>query len=102
MNEYTIQQTETFARWLLNLNDVKARSRIVARIRRAGLGNLGDVKSVGGRVSEMRVDVGQGYRVYFTRQSGSVVLLLCGGTKRQQQRDIERATKMASDLEVLE
>jgi len=95
----TIQQTETFARWLAKLKDLEARARIVARIRRAGLGHLGDVKSVGDGVSEMRVDVGPGYRLYFTRRGQQVILLLGGGTKTSQRRDVRRAIRMVRDLE---
>jgi putative addiction module killer protein len=71
----------------------------VARIRRAGHGNLGDVRPVGHGVSEMRVDVGQGYRVYFTRRAERVIVLLCGGDKSSQRRDIDRAIIMAQNLE---
>lgn len=96
---FTIQQTETFVRWLTALRDHQAQARIVARIRRAGLGNLGDVKVVGAGVSEMRIDVGPGYRVYFTRRQERLILLLCGGDKSSQSRDIRRAVAMAQALE---
>lgn len=96
---YTVQQTETFVRWLTALRDHQPKARIVARVRRAGLGNLGDVKSVGAGVSEMRIDVGPGYRVYFVRRQERLILLLCGGDKSSQARDIRRAVAMADDME---
>ena len=96
---FTVQQTDIFVKWLTNLRDLRARSRIVARIRRAGQGNLGDVKPVGGGVSEMRIDVGPGYRLYFIRRGELVIVLLCGGEKSSQRRDIDRAQKLARTLE---
>jgi putative addiction module killer protein len=89
-----VRQTEVFSRWLHRLKDDKAAVRIVARIRRAELGNLGDCSSVGGGVMEMRVDHGPGYRVYFVRQGDTIVILLCGGDKTTQQGDIKRAQKL--------
>jgi putative addiction module killer protein len=86
-----VRQTEEFSRWLHRLKDDNAAARILVRIRRAELGSLGDCRSVGGGVMEMRVDYGPGYRVYFARQGDSIVVLLCGGDKRTQQRDIKRA-----------
>lgn len=96
---FTIQQTESFVRWLTALRDHRAQARIIARIRRAGLGNFGDAKPVGAGVSEMRIDVGPGYRVYFTRRQERLILLLCGGDKSSQSRDIRRAVAMAQELE---
>jgi putative addiction module killer protein len=92
-----VRQTDVFAAWFAGLRDHQARARITARIRRLSLGNPGDVKSVGGRVSEMRIDHGPGYRVYFTRRGEVVVILLCGGDKRTQDRDIARAIELARD-----
>ncbi len=80
-----------FRTWLEALKDDEARARIRARINRIRLGNFGDSKSVGGGVSELRVPYGPGYRVYFGRQGNQVVILLCGGDKRTQARDIETA-----------
>ena len=77
----------------------RAKARIVARLDAARLGNLGDSKAVGSGVSEMRVDVGAGYRVYFVRRNTTVILLLCGGDKTTQQKDISRAKAMARKLE---
>jgi len=92
-----IVQTDVFADWLDKLADVNAAARIVARIRRMELGNAGDAKSVGGGISEMRIDYGPGYRVYFTKRGKTVVILLCGGDKKSQKRDIEAAKKMAKE-----
>jgi putative addiction module killer protein len=74
------------------------RARITARLRRLSLGNPGDVKSVGGGVSEMRIDHGPGYRVYFVRRGDLIVVLLCGGDKRTQDRDIARAIRLAQEI----
>ena len=92
-----VLQTEAFERWFDNLRDRNARARILARIRRLQLGNPGDFRPVGKGVSEMRIDHGPGYRVYFVRRQDSVVLLV-GGNKNSQNRDIDRATKMAQRL----
>ena len=92
-----IRQTELFARWLVGLRDRRARMRITARIRRLSLGNFGDVKPVGGGISEMRVDYGPGYRVYFVQRGETLVILLAGGDKRTQGRDIARARELARE-----
>jgi len=84
-----------FDRWLGALRDRKAQARILARIASARHGNFGDCKSVGGGVSEMRVDGGPGYRVYFTRRGETVYLLLIGGDKSTQTMDVRRAQRMA-------
>ncbi|MBK8750883.1 MAG: type II toxin-antitoxin system RelE/ParE family toxin [Candidatus Competibacteraceae bacterium] len=96
---YTLQQTETFAQWLAALRDVHAKARIAMRLDRVRAGNLGDAKPVGEGVSELRVDVGPGYRLYFTQRSGRVILLLAGGDKSTQARDIQRAQAIARELE---
>jgi putative addiction module killer protein len=93
-----IRQTDIFAAWFAGLRDRQARARITARIRRLLLGNPGDVKPVGSGVSEMRIDYGPGYRVYFIRHGEVVVILLCGGDKRTQDRDIARALALAREL----
>lgn len=80
-----------FSEWLAGLRDVRARARIRARLNRLRLGNFGDCKSVGAGVSELRVDFGPGYRVYFGTEDHRIVVLLCGGNKRRQSTDIERA-----------
>lgn len=90
----TILRTEAFNKWLLKLKDPRGKARIIERIRSAERGNFGDSEPVGHGVSEMRIHFGPGYRVYFTRVGNVVYLLLCGGTKRTQQRDIAKAQKM--------
>ncbi len=90
-----IELTEEFASWLKSLKDSKARAKISARLRMAQMGNLGDCEPVGGGVSEMRVHFGPGYRLYFTRTGDIVYLLLTGGDKSSQKRDIKRAIEMA-------
>ena len=96
---YQLQQTEIFSKWLSALRDNRAKARILARLDSARLGNLGDSKSVGAGVSEMRIDVGAGYRVYFSRRQTSAILLLCGGDKTTQPKDISRAKAMARKLD---
>jgi putative addiction module killer protein len=93
-----VRQTDAFAAWFGGLQDRKARARITARIRRLSLGNPGDVKPVGGGVSEMRIDYGPGYRVYFVGRGATVTVLLCGGDKRSQGRDIARALELAKEV----
>jgi putative addiction module killer protein len=90
-------KTTRFEHWLLSLRDRRAVPRIAARIDRLASGNPGDVKPVGGGVSEMRIDYGPGYRVYFMRRGEVVVVLLCGGDKATQNRDIEQARALAAD-----
>jgi len=94
-----IIQSDEFAHWLSRLRDRTALARIAMRIDRAYLGNLGDWKFLRDGVSEMRVDVGQGYRMYFTRRGNTVVILLCGGDKRTQDADIQRAVELAKRWE---
>lgn len=86
-----IRQTIDFADWLRKLRDRHVHARIEVRIRRLSLGNPGDVKSVGDGVSEMRIDYGPGYRLYFSKHGDTVVLLLCGGDKSTQAADIARS-----------
>jgi putative addiction module killer protein len=90
-----IVQSTVFESWFSGLKDVQARARITARIRRLSLGNAGDVKPVGAGVSEMRIDYGPGYRVYFLQRGKVVAVLLCGGDKRTQQKDIRHALDIA-------
>lgn len=91
----TLRQTEAFTEWLRQLRDERARARINVRLRRLSEGNAGQVRSVGGGVSELKIDYGPGYRVYFTRRGLEIVVLLCGGDKGSQSRDIEAAKKLA-------
>jgi putative addiction module killer protein len=93
-----IRQTERFQRWLMRLKDRTARNAIASRIDRLGAGHFGDVRSVGDAVKELRLHIGPGYRLYFVEQAGRVIILLCGGTKKEQQRDIESAKAMARKL----
>jgi putative addiction module killer protein len=95
---FTVRLTEEFQRWLDALSDRRAQVRIVARLRMAEGGNLGDWASVGGEVSEMRVHFGPGYRLYFTRRGGVLIILLVGGDKSTQSRDIKRAQRIATEL----
>lgn len=90
--------TSAFDDWLDGLRDQTAIQRIQIRIRRLSLGNPGDVKPVGGGVSELRIDHGPGYRVYFCQRGGALVVLLCGGGKKTQSRDIKEAKRLASEL----
>lgn len=96
---YRIRQTLEFQDWLDGLADQRAQVRIAARLRRAGLGNLGDWKPIGDRVSQMRVDTGPGYRLYFTRRGMTVILMLVGGDNSTQKHDIRRAKRIARELE---
>ncbi len=93
-----IRKTETFATWLDELRDLRARARVQARVERLAGGNIGDVKPVGEGVSEMRIDYGPGYRVYFTRQKRELIVLLAGGDKSTQAADIKTALRLAREL----
>jgi putative addiction module killer protein len=92
-----IVQSDTFTAWLDNVKDERAAARIVTRIRRMEIGNAGDVRSVGDGVSEIRIDYGPGYRVYFARRGRTLVILLCGGDKKSQRKDIALAKRMAKE-----
>ncbi len=94
----TVVRTAVFDRWLAELKDLRGKARIIERIRSAERGNFGDCASVGSGVSEMRVHSGPGYRIYFCRSDDVVYVLLCGGTKREQRRDIVKARAMARRL----
>ena len=94
-----VRQTRFFADWRAKLKDGVARKRIGARIDRLAFGNFGDAKPVGDKVFELRLDFGPGYRVYFVRQRQSVVLLLCGGDKASQSRDISTAKALAKAID---
>jgi putative addiction module killer protein len=94
----TIRRTDVFIKWLKNLKDSNARFRIYRRIERLAGGNPGDVKPSGEGVSEMRIDYGPGYRVYYKDTGKEIVVLLCGGDKTTQSRDVENAKKLAKEL----
>ncbi len=96
---FDVRQTPEFEAWLDGLADHMAAAQIAARIVRLRNGLMGDVKPVGGGVSELRVDHGPGYRVYFVQRGAVLIVLLCGGDKRTQERDIARAKAMAAQLE---
>jgi putative addiction module killer protein len=93
-----IQQTEIYLEWFESLRDRQARARIDIRIRRLAIGNPGDVKPVGQGVSELRIDYGPGYRVYFLQRGETLIILLAGGDKRTQDRDIKTALDLAQGL----
>ena len=95
-----IIRSATFDRWLKRLRDSEVTARILMRIRRLSLGNPGDVQPVGEGLLEMRIDYGPGYRVYYFQHGSILVVLLCGGDKRTQQRDIERAKRLAAEWKV--
>ena len=93
-----IRKTETFERWFQGLRDVRAIARINVRIRRLALGNPGDVKPVREGISELRIDYGPGYRIYFIQRGKELIILLAGGDKRTQSRNIEKAIALAGML----
>ncbi len=94
-----IRKTLHYTKWFLGLGDRNARARIDIRIRRLQLGNPGDVKPVGAGVSELRIDYGPGYRIYFVSQNGQLIVLLAGGDKGSQDRDIRKAIELSKMLE---
>lgn len=93
-----VRQTDEYERWFESLRDPTARARVLVRIRRLSLGNPGDVRPVGEGVSEMRIDYGAGYRVYFVSRGEALIILLAGGDKRTQAHDIEVARELARGL----
>ena len=94
---FEVIQSSTFRRWVRGLRDRRAVARINARLRNVSMGNMGDSRSVGEGIHEMRIHYGPGYRLYFIREGRSVVVLLCGGDKGSQSRDIERARRLARE-----
>lgn len=93
-----IRKTEIFAKWLDEMYDIRARARILVRIERLSAGNPGDVRPVGEGVSELRIDYGPGYRVYYKERGRKLIILLAGGDKHSQAKDITRAVRLARDL----
>lgn len=93
-----IRKTEAYARWIDGLRDIRARARILARVERLATGNPGDVKPVGEGVSELRINYGPGYRVYYTQRGQELVILLAGGDKSSQTRDIKTALRLSRNL----
>jgi putative addiction module killer protein len=99
MTLYTVRQTQVFQAWLDGLKNRRVQVRIAAQLRQIEFGNLGDWKSVGGGVSELRVNFGPGYRLYFTRRRNEIIIMLAGGDNSSQSRDIKRAQRIASELD---
>jgi len=97
-----IRQAETYKKWFETMKNRNARMRVNIRVRRLSLGNLGDVKPVGGGVSEVRIDYGPGYRVYFVQKQKRIILLLLGGDKSTQSKDIQKAQELAVRIGELE
>ena len=95
---FEIRKTEVYVKWLDSLRDVRARARVLVRVERLAAGNPGDVRPVGEGVSELRIDYGPGYRVYFKKQGRMIVVLLAGGDKRTQSQDVETALRLARNL----
>ena len=95
---HEIRKTDTYAKWLDGLRDIHARARVQARVERLAAGNPGDVKPVGEGVSELRIDHGPGYRVYYTMRGRTLIILLAGGDKRTQAADIKTALRFAHNL----
>jgi putative addiction module killer protein len=95
---YEMRKTDTYAQWLDSLRDIHARARVQVRVERLAAGNPGDVRPVGEGVSELRIDYGPGYRVYFTISGRTVIILLAGGDKRTQAVDIKTALRLARNL----
>ena len=93
-----IRKTEVFAQWLDTLRDIQARARVQARIQRLAAGNAGDVEPVGEGVSELRINYGPGYRVYFKKRGRELIILLAGGDKNTQAKDIKAALRLARNL----
>ena len=95
---FEVRQLAEYERWFARLRDRTAKARIDVRIRRVTLGSFGDAEPVGQGVSELRIDYGPGYRVYFCQRGSELVILLCGGDKRTQEQDIMKAKKLAANL----
>jgi putative addiction module killer protein len=95
---YEIERTKTYVKWFDRLKDIRAKGRIKARIENAYKGNLGDCVPEGGDVRAMRIDYGPGYRLYFTIRGNKLIILLCGGDKRTQKKDIKKAQKLSKEI----
>jgi len=93
-----IRKTEVYARWIDGLRDIRARARILARVERLATGDPGDFKPIGEGVSELRINFGPGYRVYYTQRGREIIILLAGGDKSSQARDIKTALRLARNL----
>ena len=97
---YKILKTELFDSWLTNLRDNNGKGRILTRLKRVELGNLGDYKALGMGLYEMRIDCGPGYRLYFMKEKTTIIVLLSGGSKSTQEKDIKKAYKIMKEIEV--
>lgn len=95
-----IKKTDYFEKWFTKLRDIQGKARILARLKRIELGNIGDHKSIGGGLFELRIDYGPGYRIYYVRMKESIIVLLAGGDKSTQEKDIKRARKILSEIGV--
>ena len=96
---YMIKQTDVFSKWLTKLKDIQAKVSILRRIERVKEGNFGDYKSIGADVSELRITTGPGYRIYYTKRDDEIVILLVGGDKSTQSKDIQKAKELAEELQ---
>lgn len=96
---YEIKSTKIFSQWILKLKDMKGRIAVARRIERIEHGNFGDVKPVGTSISELRIQTGPGYRIYFTKREEQIIILLVGGDKSTQQKDIEKAKKLLKEID---
>ena len=96
---YTIKETKVFSKWLLKLKDARGKVSVLRRIKRVKEGNFGDHKSVGTNLSELRITTGAGYRVYYTKRSSEIIILLIGGDKSSQSKDIEKAKELAKEYQ---
>jgi len=94
---YKVKESDLFSKWLVKLKDVQGKVAIIGRVKRVQAGNFGDHKSVGDKVSELRITTGPGYRVYYTQQEDKIIVLLVGGDKSSQSKDIEKAKEMAKE-----
>ena len=95
---FELRQTDAFVKWFEGLRNIQVKGRIMARIERARMGNFGDWSPEGGEVRAMRIDTGPGYRLYYTIRDGTVLILLCGGDKRGQESDINRAHALLREV----
>ena len=95
---FDVRKTKVYTKWLDSLRDTRARARVLVRVERLAAGNPGDVRSVGEGVSELRIDYGPGYRVYYKKQARTIIILLAGGDKRTQSDDVKTALRLARNL----
>lgn len=95
---FDVRKTKVYTKWLDSLRDTRARARVLVRVERLVAGNPGDVRSVGEGVSELRIDYGPGYRVYYKKQARTIIILLAGGDKRTQSDDVKTALRLARNL----